>query len=324
MKACPRRRSVLMSLAAIPLVLRAQPAQPWPNKPISIVVPSAAGGAADFVGRTFGHFLSGALPGSSVVVDDRPGAGGILGTQYVKAAQPDGYTFLVSTNSTHAANVSLYRNLKYDPVKDFAQVGLLGTYASVLVVRKDAPYKTLGEFIEFARAQPGKLNYGYYSSSSQVPAELFRTMAKLQFTGASYKAITQVLTDLMGGQLDFVFIDTLSASPALQNDRLRALAVTSGRPLNSLPHVPPVSTTFPGYEVLGWFGLSAPAGTPKSVVEKMASLVRGATEDAAFRRSVEERGLTPRAIIGSDFDRFVKEDIARWADWIKLAGIEVQ
>ncbi len=308
----------------MPWALRAQPSAAWPTKPIDIVVPSAAGGAADFVGRAFGQFLTASLPGARVVVDDKPGAGGVLGTQFVKAAPADGYTFLISTNSTHAANVSLYRNLRYDPIKDFALIGSFGTFASVLVGRADAPYRTTAEFIEYARAHPGKLNYGYYSSSSRVPAELFRSMGKLDFVGASYKAITQVLTDLIAGQLDFVFIDTLSAAPALQNTRLRALAVTGPRPLPNLPGVPPVAASLPGYEVLGWFGLTAPAGTPAAVVEQMSRMVAGAVDNPAFRQSMEERGLTPRAVVGAEFERFVRQDITRWADWIRLAGIEAQ
>ena len=233
-------------------------------------------------------------------------------------------SFLISTNSTHASNVSLYRALRYDPLKDFVQVGMFGTFASVLVARRDAPYKTAQELIDYARAHPNKLNYGYYSSSSQVPAELLRTKAGLAFTGVSYKAITQLLTDLIGGQLDFVFVDTLSAAPALQNDRLRPLAVSAPRSLGNLPEVPPLAATLPGYEVLGWLGLSAPAGTPKAVVEQVGSLVARATADAAFRRSAEERGLSPRTLVGADFERFVREDIGRWAEWIKLAGIEAQ
>jgi tripartite-type tricarboxylate transporter receptor subunit TctC len=320
-----RRREAVAALLAFPFAARSQqPAGPWPSKPVTIIVPSAAGGAADFIGRTFAQYLTNSVPGSRTVVDNRAGAGGILGTLAAKAAPADGYTFLVSTNSTHAANVSLYRNLRYDPVKDFVQVGMFGTYGSVLLARKDAPYQTLVQFIDHARANPGKLNYGYYSSSSHVPAELFRTRAQLRFTGVSYKAITQVLTDLIGGQLDFAFVDMLSAAPALQNDRLLALAVTTPASLPTLPRVPPVTSALPGYEVQGWFGLSAPAGTPAAVVAEVGQLVRRAVDDAAVRRGLEDRGLTPRAVTGPAFERFVAEDVARWAEWVRLAGIEPQ
>lgn len=320
-----RRREAVAALLAFPLVAQAQQsAGGWPTKPVTIIVPSAAGGAADFVGRTFAQYLNAALPGSRAVVDNRPGAGGILGTLAAKAAPADGYTFLISTNSTHAANVSLYRNLRYDPLKDFVQVGMFGTNGSVLLVRKDAPYKTLTQLIEHARINPDKLTYGYYSSSSHVPAELLRSRAQLRFTGASYKAITQVLTDLMGGQLDFAFVDTLSAAPALQNDRLLPLAVTTPGSLPTLPKVPPVASAIPGYEVQGWFGLSAPAGTPPAVVAEMGQLVRRAVDDAGVRRALEDRGLTAKSLVGPGFERFVSEDVARWAEWVRIAGIEVQ
>lgn len=319
-----RRRSALLGLLSLPLLARAQAAEPWPSKPVTIIVPSAAGGAADFIGRSFSKFVSTSLPGSQVVVDNRPGAAGILGTLAAKSATPDGYTFLIATNSTHAANVSLYRNLRYDPVKDFVQVGMFGTNASVLVARKDAPYKNLGQFIDHVRANPGKLNYGYYSSSSQVPPELLRRKAGLDFVGVSYKAITHILTDLMGGQLDFVFIDTLSATPAIQNERLMPLAVTAAQPLPSLPDVPAVATVLPGYEVLGWFGLSAPVGTPQEVVREMGELVRRAADDPAFRRGLEQRGLSSRPLTGEAFARFVSDDVGRWRDWIKTAGIAPQ
>lgn len=321
----PTRRDALAALAMLPLAARSQqPAHAWPSRPLTIIVPSVAGGAADFIGRSFAQFLGSVLPGHSVIVENQAGAGGIIGTLAAKAAPADGYTFMVSTNSTHAANVSLYKNLRYDPLKDLTQVGLFGTNGSVLVVRKDAPYKTLAQFIDHARAHPGQLNYGYYSSSSQVPAELFRSQAKLQFSGASYKAITQVLTDLMGGQLDFVFVDTLSAAPALQNDRLVPLAVTSARSLPSLPQVPPVASALPGYEVQGWFGLSARAGTPPEEVSRMAQFVQRALDQPEFRRGLEARGLTTRSLIGPAFERFVAEDVTRWAEWIRLAGIERQ
>jgi len=317
------RRDALATLAMLPIAAHAQRSKSaWPSRPITIVVPSTAGGAADFVGRSFAQFLGTALSGQNIVVDNRAGAGGIVGTLAALAAPADGHTFLISTNSTHAANVSLYKNLRYDPIRDFVQVGLFGTYASVLIVRKDAPFKTLAQFIEHARSNPGKLNYGYYSSSSHVPPELLRVRAQLQFSGASYKAITQVLTDLMGGQLDFVFVDTLSAAPALQNDKLMALAVTSARGWSDPPPIPPVASILPGYEVQGWFGLSARAGVPPDVVAKMAQLMQRALDNTEFRIGLEARGLTTQSLTGQAFERFVAEDVTRWAEWIRLAGIE--
>lgn len=324
----PHRRALLRTLASLPLATLGLPAAraadaPWPGaRPISLIVPSAAGGAADFVARTFASHVPRTLPQATVVVDNRPGAAGILGALAAKSAAPDGYTFLLTSNSTHAANVSLYRHLRYDPLKDFVQVGMFGRFSSVLLVRADAPYRSLQELVAAARAQPGTLNYGYYSSSSQVPAELLRVLAQLRYQGVSYKSVTQILTDLMGGQLDFVFIDTLSAAPALQNDRLRPIAVTSPRPLPSLPQVPPAGSVVPGLELQGWFGLAAPAGTPPAAVEGMGRALQQAMADPAVQQAYAARGFENQWRSGPDLQRFIQEDIRRWAQWVEMAGIE--
>ncbi|MEI2416558.1 tripartite tricarboxylate transporter substrate binding protein [Orrella sp. JC864] len=314
------RLALILPLAATPALA----AQQWPDRPITVVVPSTAGGAADFVGRTFANFIARKMPGTVVTVENRAGAGGIVGTLAVQSAAPDGYTFLISTNSTHAANVSLYKNLRYDPVKDFEQVGMFGTFGSVLVVRNDSPYPDLPAFIAHARAHPGKLSYGYYSSSSQVPPELLRARMDLQYVGASYKSVTQILTDLIGGQLDFVFVDTLSAAPALQNDRLRPIAVTTAQPIASLPEVAPVARTVPGFLVQGWFGLAAPRGTPAPIVAKMAELVEQAGADPQVAQALSGRGLTVQSMSGDAFVSFIHEDIERWAQWTRVAGIQAQ
>lgn len=312
-----------LALAAAAPAALAQSAS-WPDKPIVLVVPSAAGGGADFIARTFGNFLGKALPGKTIIVENRAGAGGIVGSMAVKSAAPDGYTYLIATNSTHSANVSLYRNLQYDPQKDFEQVGMFGIFGSVLVVRRDSPYQNVRQLVDYAKANPGKLNYGYYSSSSQVPPELLKARAQLKYVGASYKNVTQILTDLLGGQIDFAFIDTLSASPALQNERLRPIAITTAEPMPSMAQLPTVASSISGFQVEGWFGLSAPAGTPKDIVDKMARLVEQSTADPATRQALGERGLAVRSMSTGDFRRFIGRDTERWAEWVKIAGIEPQ
>ena len=324
----PGRRSLLRGLASLPLAALALPHAraadaAWPAaRSITIIVPSAAGGAADFMARTFANHVPRTLPQATVVVDNRPGAAGVLGAMAAKEAAADGYTFLITSNSTHAANVSLYRKLRYDPLKDFVQVGMFGRFSSVLLVRSDAPYKTLGELVAAARAKPGMLNYGYYSSSSQVPAELLRVYAKLRFQGVSYKSVTHILTDLMGGQLDFVFIDTLSAAPMLKNDRLRPIAVTSPKPLPSLAHVPAANAIVPGLELQGWFGLATAAGTPPAAVEGMGRALQQAMADPEVQQAYAGRGLENQWRSGPDMQRFIQEDIRRWAQWVDVAGIE--
>ena len=321
------RRTVLAGLAAsclaTPWAARAQEAR-WPERQVTIFVPSAAGGAADFTARTFGNFVARTVPGAAVVAENRAGAGGILGTLAAKSAPADGHHFLLSTNSTHAANVSLYSKLGYDPQKDFEPVGLFGKFGTVLMVRTDAPYPSLGELIRYAKAQPGKLSFGYYSSSSQVPAELLKSRAQIDAVGVAYKNITQIITDLIGGQIDFAFMDMLSASPALQNQRLRALGVSAPTREPSLPQVPTVAETIPGYEVQGWLGLHAPAGTPAAAIARVSRLIEQAVADEGVRKALESRGMMVGGMPAQQMAEFVRQDAVRWAQWIKLAGIQPQ
>ena len=318
----PNRRAVLSGLAATPFGVGTALAQgEWPNRPVRIIIPSAAGGAADFIGRTLGRFLEPHLR-QPVVVDNRPGAGGITGTEAAKLAAPDGYTFLISTNSTHAANAFLFRRLPYDPVRDYAHVGLLGTYATVAVVPADAPYKSIPALIERARANPGRVFFGYYSSSSLVPAALLKARADIDITGAAYRNITQIVPDLIGGQIQFAFLDSLSAQPALQSGRVVPIAVTSPQRSTLMPDLPTVAEAIPGFVVQGWFGLTAPAGTPRPILDRMQALLRDAMADPTLVEAVTRQGLTPGFMDGAAMDRFLLEDRERWREWVGIAGIE--
>lgn len=312
----------LLGIAVAAIALPAA-AQEWPAKPIRFIVPSAAGGAADLTARTFGEFLA-ARVGQAVVVDDRPGAGGVVGAVAAKNAAPDGYTFFISGNSTHAANQHLFKNPGYDPVKDFEQVGLFGTFASVAVVAAESPIRSIADLVERARAQPGKLAFGYYSSSSQIPAEMLRARAGIDVLGASYKNITQIITDLAGGQITFAFIDYLSAGGSLEGGRLRAIAVSDSQPAPAWPQVPTVAATYPGFEVAGWLGLSAPASTPAVIVQRVNALIAQAQQNAATRTRFERLGLVPRTMSPEQFAAFVIADGKRWAEWVRLAKIAPQ
>lgn len=320
------RRQLMIALAATLGPAQGPRAQSgaWPERPITIFVPSAAGGAADFTGRTWSAFLSRALGGAVVTVDNKAGAGGIVGTLAARAAPPDGHAFLISTNSTHAANLSLYAKLGYDPQKDFEPVGMFGKFGTVLMVRSDSPTPTLAALVEFARARPGKLTFGFYSSSSQVPAELLKARARIDAVGTSYKNITQIITDLAAGQIDFAFLDMLSASAGLQNPRLKAIAVSAPAREPSLPNVPAVAELFPGYEVQGWIGLHAPAGVPRSVIERVGAITREAVADTTFKQALESRGMVVGGMTPQALRQFVDADVERWAQWVKLAGIKPQ
>ncbi|MFN0164433.1 MAG: Bug family tripartite tricarboxylate transporter substrate binding protein [Burkholderiales bacterium] len=295
----------------------------WPNKPIRIIVPSAAGGAADFTSRTFGRYLE-AQTKQPVVIDNRAGAGGIVGTEAAKNAPGDGYTYLLSTNSTHAANVSLFAKLPYDPQKDFEAVGMFGSFATVAMVKQGSALRSIADVVQYARANPGKLTFGYYSSSSQVPPELLKARTNIEMTGAPYKNITQIVTDLGGGVVEFAFLDMLSAAPALQSGRMTPIAVTAPTRLASLPNVPAVAETIPGYEVEGWIGLTAPAGTPRAVIERMNALIAGALADPAIKGALEKQGMNPRVMRADELKTFIAADQKRWAEWVRLAKIPPQ
>ncbi|MBW6399750.1 tripartite tricarboxylate transporter substrate binding protein [Roseomonas sp. HJA6] len=316
------RRAMLSGIVGAPLAVTAARAQSdWPNRPVRLIIPSAAGGAADFIGRTLGRFLEPHLR-QPVVVDNRPGAGGITGTEAAKQSAPDGYTFLIATNSTHAANEFLYRRLPYDPVKDFAHIGMLGTFATIAVVPNEAPFKSIPALIAHARANPGKVFFGYYSSSSLVPSALLKARADLDITGAAYRNITQILPDLISGQIQFAFLDTLSAQPALQSGRVVPIAVSSPQRWALLPEVPTVAEAVPDFVVQGWFGVTAPVGTPQPILARMQGLLQQAVADATFAEAVTRQGLTPGFMDAAAMDRFIAEDRLRWREWVRIAGIE--
>jgi tripartite-type tricarboxylate transporter receptor subunit TctC len=319
-----RRRALLAASLAMPLLAphgAMAEGDPWPTRAIRLIIPSAAGGAADFVGRTLGRFFEPRL-GQLVVMDNRPGAGGITGTEATKLAPPDGYAFLVATNSTHAANEFLYRRLPYDPVRDFSSVGLVGTYPTIAVVAADAPFRSIPALVAHAKANPGQMLFGYYSSSSLVPAALLKARAQIDVTGAAYRNIMQIVPDLIGGQIQFAFLDALSATPALQSGRVRPVAVSAARRMTQQPDLPTVAESLPGFVVEGWFGLTAPAGAPRPVLDRMQDLLRQAVEDPTVAAALTRQGLTPGFAPGEAMDRFLVEDRARWRDWVGLAGIQ--
>ena len=317
------RNPSILALAAALLGGGVHAQSDWPAKPVRIIVPSAPGGAADFTARTFARFLETQVK-QPVVIENRAGAGGVIGTEAAKNAAADGYTYLLSTNSTHAANVSLFVKLPYEPQKDFDAVGMFGTFATVAMVRQGSALRSIPDVIQYARANPGKLTFGYYSSSSQVPPELLKARAGIEMTGASYKNITQIVTDLAGGIVEFAFLDMLSAAPALQSGRMTPIAVTSPARLASLPGVPTVAEAIPGYEVEGWLGLTAPAGTPRAVIERVSALAAAAVADPAVKAALEKQGMSPRTMRADELKVFMAADQKRWAEWVRLAKIAPQ
>ncbi|ALM86912.1 ABC transporter substrate-binding protein [Bordetella sp. N] len=295
----------------------------WPSRTIKVVAPSAAGGGADLIARLVARILEDKLK-QGTIVENRAGAGGILGTAYVRNAAPDGYTFLVSTSSTHSANQYLYKELPYDAVKDFEQISLIGTFGSVALVAPNSPFKTLPDLTAYASAHPDKVFFGYYSSSSQVPPELLKAQARLPINGVAYKNVTQIITDLIGGQIDFAFVDYLTAMGPLKGGQLRPLAVTGTERQSAWPDVPTMSTYLPGFSVVGWYGLSAPAGTPKDIIEKVQAALESELNKPDVKARFEGYGVSIKTMDHAQFTQFVKDDRRNWAEWVKVAKIQPQ
>jgi tripartite-type tricarboxylate transporter receptor subunit TctC len=319
------RKLIVATTAALAAALAGAPqaarAQAWPAKPVKLVVPFPAGSATDQVARLAGQQLQGVF-GQPFIVENKPGAQGGIAAAEVARAAADGYTLLVTTNTPQAANVSLFRKLAYDPVKDFAPIARLGTTSFMLMVRPDFPAKSLKEFLVHVRGQPGRLSAGYGSSGSQVSLAMLKSMGKLEVVDVPYKGIPQTITDVMGGTLAFTFVDLGNALAQAKGGKLRGLAVTSAKRTPLAPELPALAEELPGYELIAWFGLVAPAATPAEVVRRLHE----ATVNGLARPEVKEKfaaiGTDVAPMNPAEFARFIQSEIAHWAKLVKLAGIQ--
>src|ERR671918_896104 len=265
-----RGQTNLIFVLAVALALAAPAAysQTYPSRPVKLVVPFPAGSATDQVARLTGAQLQEAF-GQPFVVENKAGAQGSIAAAEVAKAAPDGYTLMVTTNTPQAANVSLFKKLQYDPVKDFAPITRFGTTSFMLMVKPDFPAKNLKEFLAHVRKQPGKLSSGYGSSGSQVSLAMLKQLGKLDVVEVPYKGIPQTITDTMGGSLAFTFVDLGNALAQARGGKLRGLPVTSAKRSSLAPDMPAIAEELPGYEVIAWFGLVAPAKTPEPVVNRL-------------------------------------------------------
>jgi tripartite-type tricarboxylate transporter receptor subunit TctC len=310
-------------IAAILLAASAAQAQPYPSKPVRIVVPFGPGGSGDLTARTFGHYLE-TQTRQPVVIDNRAGANGIIGTEAVKAAPPDGYTLLLTTNTTHAANVSLYKALPYDPLKDFENIGLFGTFASVAVVPPESGIRSIAELVAHAKANPGKVFYGHYNSASQMSAELFRLKADIALTGVSYKAIGNAVADLLGRQIQVLFMEYVSGSSHIEGGKVIALGVTGATRHKAWPNVPAINELYPGYELSAYLGLAAPARTPAEIVDVLHAWLVKSLADAEVRKRFDALGMETRALSRAQYRAFMEQERNRWAEHVRAAGIAPQ
>ena len=304
--------------ASVPTIAAAQA---YPNKPVKFVVPFPAGSATDQVARVTAQELQEAL-GQPFVIDNKPGASGAIGAEQVAKSAPDGYTLLVTTNTTQAANPSLFKKLPYDPVKDFAPIVRLGTTSFMLMARPDYPAKNLKDFLTHARANSGKLSGGYGSAGSQVSLAMMASMGKFEVTMVPYKGIPQSITDVLGGTLNFTFVDLANALAQLKGGKLQGIAVTSEKRTPLAPDVPAVAEALPGYELIAWMALMAPAGTPRDVIAKVHDAAARSLAKPAFGEAFSRIGMDVGPMNPEQLARFIQVEIAKWAKLAKEAGIQ--
>ena len=308
-------------------VLAAQPATTadnYPSKPIRIIVPFAPGGGTDLTARLLGQKITERW-GQNFVVDTRPGAATIVGTEIASHALPDGYTLLMIT-TTFAINPSLYKKLPYDPLKDFTPITQLNSQPNVVVVNTSFQASSVKDLIALAKAKPGELTFASPGAGSapHLSAELFQRMAGLKMTHVPYKGIPPAVTDILGGRVSMLFTTTISAAPHIKSGKLKALALTSAKRLPSMPDVPTIGETIPGYQAEAFQGIVAPAGVPRPIVDKIAAeivaLVR--LPDVAERFAAD--GATPVGTTPQQFAAFLKSEMAKWGKVIKEAGIQLE
>jgi len=297
-------------------------AQPYPSKPVKLVVPFPAGSATDSVARVVGASLQQAL-GQPFIVENKAGAQGGIAAAEVARSAPDGYTLMVTTNTPQAANVSLFKKLNYDPVKDFAPIARIGTTSFMLMTRPDFPAKDLKEFLAQVAKQPGKLSAGYGSAGSQVALALLKSHGKLDVVEVPYKGIPQAVTDTLGGSLAFTFVDIGNAIPQLKGGKLKGLGVTAAKRSSLAPDQPAIAEVLPGYELIAWFGLVAPAKTPAEAVSKLHEATVKALAQADVREKLASAAGTDAAPLDpAEFGKFIQSEIAHWARLAKLAGLQ--
>jgi tripartite-type tricarboxylate transporter receptor subunit TctC len=319
------RRTVLCGLAAAGLVKpAAAQGSVWPDRNIMMVVPFAAGGSTDIMARLLAERLGQEL-GQKLIIENRPGAASNRGAVSVARAAPDGYTLLVAT-STLAANVALYTTMGFDLQKDLVPVSLLTRIPNVLVVNNDFPAKTLAEFIDHARRNPRAINYGSsgVGASQHLAGALFASMTQTEMVHVPYRGGSQANSDLLGGQIQAVFAPLVEVLPFIDAARLRPLAVTTKERSPRLPEVPTVAETLPGFEIVLWNGLFAPAGTPQPIVDRLAAEVRKVMADPAMQRLQAEQGNAVVNSTPAEFKLFLAAEVEKWSELVKLSGAKVE
>ena len=298
----------------------------WPSKPINYIVPFPAAGTTDILARLIGQKLGTALD-TTIVIDNKGGAGGSIGSEIAARAPADGYTLLGGTISSHAINVSLYPKLGYDPVKSFAPVVLIGSNPVVLIVKADSPYKTLQDVLVAAKAKPKTITSASAGNgtSQHMTLELLAFRTGSQFIHVPYKGSGPAIQDVIGGQVDMMFDTTVVAGPHIQSGKVRAIAVSSARRLDSLPNVPTIAESgVPNFEVVSWQGIFVPAGVPKPIVDRLHMEIMKILQTTEMQDRLKSLGMQPSTMTPEQVSSFQKAEVDKWAQVIKAAGIKLE
>lgn len=321
------RRSVIAfagATATLPLWLRSATAQGYPDRPVRLISPYAAGGATDIIARFVGHWLGERLNGT-FVVENRAGSGSNIGTEAVLRSNPDGYTLLLASTA-NAVNPTLYPNLKFDYLKDSTPIGLIGTLPNVLVVHPSLPVKTLPEFITYAKANGDKMGFGLpgIGSPQHLSAALFKSMTGIDVPFLQYKGGGPVINDLMGNHVQASFASSASSAEYIKAGSLRGIAVTSAKRLPLLPDLPAIAEVLPGYESVNFYGLSAPQGTPDAIITALNRELNEGLGNPALTSKLEPTGLAPHPMSPAEFGAFVAAETEKWGKVIKAAHITME
>ena len=320
-----KRRIALLLLLALPALPSLAVAQAWPSKPIKWIVPFAPGGTTDILARTVGDKLGAAL-GQPVIVENRPGAGGGVGADFVAKSPPDGYTLVGGTISTHAINASLYKSLPYDPVRDFVPITLIARLPNLLVINPNVPAKNVAELVALMKANPGKYTFASSGNgtSQHLSGELFKSIAGVDMQHVPYKGSPPALQDVVGGQVTMTFDNITTALPLAKAGNLRALAVTTAQRSAVAPEIPTMAEAgLAGYEIGSWQGVFAPAGTPPEIVRRLNTEIVRILKSPEIHDKLIALGAEPVGNSVDEFTAMVKSEVAKWGDVVKRSGARV-
>jgi tripartite-type tricarboxylate transporter receptor subunit TctC len=315
------RRGALAA-ALLPLAARSARAA-WPDRPIRLVVPFPAGSATDTLARVLAEPLSREL-GQPVVIENRGGGNGVIGTEAGARAVPDGHTLLIYSTSSASVNPHTLRRIPYDPIRDFAPVGFIAEMPYILVVGPESPSRSLGDFLEQARRRSGEVTFSYGNSASLIAISLLGQQSGARFTPIPYRGGPEALTDVMAGRVDGTFTDLGPGLSQVRAGKLRALGVTTQGPFPLVPDVPPIANVVPRYDLTVWFGLAAPAGTPAPILERCAAALTAAIGDPGLIGRFGAQGYVPRHMTPDAFGQFLVQQLALWGERVRAAGIEPQ